>query len=74
MFSISIENLKTLKYHILSKKHLTLFIVFYKCGNEYEKRLKEESIKKLKVLGLINNIEDHQKIYCHVWRKHKSRI
>ena len=34
----------------------------------------EESIEILKILGLINNTEEYQKIYNHVWRKHKSRI
>ena len=34
---------------------------------------KEETIKILKILGLINSIEEYQKIYNHVWRKHKSR-
>ena len=34
----------------------------------------EDSIKILKILGLITNIEDYQKIYNHAWRKHKSRI
>ena len=33
-----------------------------------------ESIEKLKILDLINNIEEYQKIYNHAWRKHKSRI
>ena len=28
----------------------------------------------LKILALINNIEEYQKIHNHVWRKHQSRI
>ena len=34
----------------------------------------EKSIEILKILGLINNIAEYQKIYNHAWRKHKSRI
>ena len=34
----------------------------------------EESIEILKILGLINNIEEYQKIYNYDWEKHKSRI
>ena len=42
MFAINIEKLKTLKYHIFS-------LVFSKCGQEYQKIIKEEeSIKILK--------------------------
>ena len=36
--------------------------------------IKEESIEILKILGLINNIEEYQKIYNHVLRQHKFRI
>ena len=39
------------------------------------KKFKEkESIGILKILGLIDNTEEYQKIYNHAWRKHKSRI
>ena len=49
---------------------LSLFIGYRQCGHEYEKVFKEEeSIEILKILGLINNIEEHQKIYNHVGRK-----
>ena len=34
----------------------------------------QQAIEILKILGLITNIEECQKIYNHVWRKHKSRI
>ena len=36
----------------------------------------EESIEILKIIGLINNIEEYeyQKTYDTAWRKHKSRI
>ena len=34
----------------------------------------EESIEIFEILGLINDIEEYQKIYNHAWKKHKSRI
>ena len=44
--------------------------MYSKCGHEYEKIFKEdESIDILK----ITNIQEYQKIYNHVWRKHKLR-
>ena len=72
MFAINIEYLKKLKYHMF----LNLSIVYSKCGHEYEKIFKEEeeSIEILKILGLINNTEEYQKIYNHAWRRYKSRI
>ena len=45
------------------KRILSLSIVQSKCGHEYEKILKEESIEMLKILDLINNIEVYHKIY-----------
>ena len=57
------------------KKALSLPIFHSKCSHDYEKIFKEEdSIEILKILGLINNIEEYQKIYNHGQRKHKSRI
>ena len=53
MFEINIENLKTLKHHIFFKK--LLFKIF-----------REESIEILKILGLVTNTEEYQKIYNHV--------
>ena len=38
------------------------------------KKNKEESIEILKILGLITNKAEYQKIYNQSWRKHKSRI
>ena len=35
---------------------------------------KEQLIEILKIHGLTNNIEDYQKMYSHIWRKHKPRI
>ena len=63
------------KISYLLEKTLVLSIICSKCKNEDEKIFKEEeSIEILKILGLINNIEEYQKIYNHVWRKHESRI
>ena len=42
-------------------------IAYSRCGHEYEKIFKDkESIEILKILSLINNIEEYQKIYNHV--------
>ena len=42
LFVVSIEILKTLKYHTFLKKHqLFLFIICSKCKNEDEKIFKE---------------------------------
>ena len=40
------------------------------------KTFKEEELIKIlnKILSLITNVEEYQKIYNHNWRKHKSRI
>ena len=45
----------------------------FKCGHEYEKMFKEKNPTEiLTVPGLINNTKEYQKIYNHVWRRHKS--
>ena len=65
MFSINTENLKKPKYHIFFffKKTLNLSTVYNKCDHEYEKIFKkEESIGILKILRLINDTEEYQKI------------
>ena len=47
--------------YLIEKTQVVSF--YYKSKIECEKMLKEEdSIKILKILGLINNIEEHQKI------------
>ena len=52
MFTINIENLKRLNYHIFFKKSLSLSIVCSKCGHLYEKIFEEEkSIEALKIRG-----------------------
>ena len=66
MFVINIENSKKTKISYISKKTLSLSIVYSKCGHEYKTIFKEEeSIEILKMLGLSNNIEECQKIYNH---------
>ena len=61
MFATSIENLKR---NIITS---SLSIVYSKCGREYDNIFKEEqSIKILKILGLIDNIEKHNNIFNHV--------
>ena len=55
-----------IKVHIFFNKKLILSIDYSKCGHEYEKIFKEEgSVEILKILGLINNIDEYQKIYNH---------
>ena len=52
IFTINIESLKTLKYHIFLNKMLNLSVVYSKCGHEYKKIFKEvDSIEKLKIIG-----------------------
>ena len=45
-FVVSIENLKTLKYHTFSKKTLVVSIICCKCGNEEEKNIKNSWLNK----------------------------
>ena len=66
---------KSPKRPYIFKKALDLFIVYSNCGHEYKKLFEEEeSIEILKILCLISNIEEYQKLYDHVWKKHNSRI
>ena len=54
---VSIEKLKTLKYHLFSKKTSVLSIICSKFSNEDGNIFKEEgSIGVLNILGLIENI------------------
>ena len=58
---------KKTKISYIFKNTLSLSIVYSKCGHEYDKIFKEEkSIEILIILGLINNIEEYQKIHNHV--------
>ena len=61
MFAINIENLKKNKISYIFEKILSL-------------SKEEESVELSKIIGLIINIEENQKINNHVWRKHKSRV
>ena len=61
MFETSIKNLKILNIKNL-KKTLSLSIVCSSCGYECGRIFKgEASTEILKIIGLINNIEDYQK-------------
>ena len=52
MFTINVENLKTIKYHTSLKKHFS--IICSNCGNKYQKIFTgKESIKVFKILDLI---------------------
>ena len=52
---------KTTKVSYIFYKTLNLSIAYSKCGHEYEKVFKEkQSVEK--ILSLINNIEEYQKI------------
>ena len=52
-----------MKISYIFDKTLFLFSTCNKCGRKNEKIFKEEeSIEILKILGLINNIEEYQKI------------
>ena len=55
MFAVNVKNLKTLKYNTFSKKHCSFYLFAVSATKE------EESIKILKILGFINNIEQYQK-------------
>ena len=61
---LTTENLKTLKYHIFSKKTLAISIMM-KYNNEDKKLFKQkESIEiLLKILDLIIYIEEYQNKY-----------
>ena len=74
IFAKNIEKIKKLIYIFIFKK-FSLSIVYRNCGHEYEKIFeKEKLVEILKIRGLIDNIEECQKIFNHVWRKHKSRV
>ena len=57
IFVVSIEKLKTLKYHTLFKNILVRSIVYNKGENKDKKMFKEEELTEiLKIIGLIENI------------------
>ena len=58
------EEFKNFKISCILEKTLLLSIICSKSGSNDEVIFKEEeSIKILKILGLINNIEQYQKIW-----------
>ena len=66
---------KKTKIPYIFEKILSLSIFYSNFDHEYQKIFEdEESTEILKNLGLLPNIEEYQKIYNHVWGKHKSRI
>ena len=65
------EKFKNLKISYFLEKTSVLCIIYRKFGSKDKKIFKKESIEILKILGLINNIEQNQK---YDWRKHRSRI
>ena len=69
MFCNNYRKSKKTKLSYVSENTLNLSIVYSKCFHEYKKIFKEEqTIEILKILGLINNIEEYQKTYNHALR------
>ena len=66
MFAINRENLKTLNYHIIFKKQVFSLFAVTVVINMKKVFKEEESIEILKILGLITNKEEYQKLYNHV--------
>ena len=61
------RKLKRTEILYIFKRTLSLYVVCSKYGHEYEKIFKvEELIVIFKILDLLNNIEEYQKIYNHV--------
>ena len=61
------------KIPYLSEKAPVLSIISSKCKNKDENISKgEESTEILKILGLMSNIKEYQKIHNYVRRKHES--
>ena len=65
MFAMNIENLKKLKYDILKKKKSVFLLFTVSVVINIKKHLEKKNHLILKILGLINNIEEYQKIYNH---------
>ena len=64
----SINNLKSLKCHIFVTKHYLFLVILTSVDEQSEDEkifMEEKLVKILKLLGLITNIEDYQKIYNH---------
>ena len=64
-----------MKISYIFDKTLFLSSTCNKCGRKNEKIFKEEeSIEILKILGLIANIEEYQRICNQLCRKYKSEF
>ena len=62
VFGSNYRKFEKLEVSYLLEKTLVLSIICIKYKNKNEKKIKEEeSTEILKILGLINNIEDYQK-------------
>ena len=59
------KKFKNLKISYIFEKTSGLSIICSKFGNENKKIFKEESNKIFKILGLILNINEYQKMYKH---------
>ena len=69
------SNTKNPKISYLIEKTWLPSIVCSKYKYENKKTFKEEeSNEMLKILDLVNSIEECQKIWNHAWRKHESII
>ena len=69
------SNRKDPKISYLIEKTWLPSIVCSKYKYENKKTFKEEeSNEMLKILDLVNSIEECQKIWNHAWRKHESII
>ena len=67
------KEFKKPKISYICHKTLLLSSICNKFGSEKKQIFMEEELFKiLKIIGLITNLEEYQKIYKHVWRKHKS--
>ena len=66
MFAISIENLGKLKVHIFFKKMKSFYCLQEVVMNMKKIFKEEKSIEMLKIINLINNIEEHHRMYNHV--------
>ena len=61
LFVVSIENLKIQQCHTFSRKHQYSLLFEESLKMRIKKFKEEESVKILKILGLIINIEEYQK-------------
>ena len=67
MFVVNVKNKKKTKKSYIQKKTLSIPISYSKRGHEYKRIFKkeEESTEVLKILCLINNKEECQRLYNH---------